>query len=100
MDKSCESSFLASPDKDVNKIRTSMVIKYLMEWIETACIFILVEEDAFKDTHLMHNESNFAFSSDVEETELMKNTQDEGEIKLETELDITAGMVVDYVYKG
>ena len=93
MEESRESSFLASPDKDVNKIRTSMVIKYLMEWIETACIFILVEEDAFRDPHLMHNESDFAFSSDVEDT------QDE-EIKLETELDIVTGMVVNYVYKG
>ena len=93
MEESRESSFLASPDKDVNKIWTSMVIKYLMEWIETACIFILVEEDAFQDPHLMHNESDFAFSSDVEDT------QDE-EIKLETELDIVTGMVVNYVYKG
>ena len=35
-----------------------------MEWFETACIFILVEEDAFHDADLMDNESNFDFSSD------------------------------------
>ena len=34
-----------------------------MEWFETACIFILVEEDAFQDADLMDNESNFDFSS-------------------------------------
>ena len=37
-----------------------------MEWIETACIFILVEEDAFHDADLKDNESNFDFSSDLE----------------------------------
>ena len=36
-----------------------------MEWIETACIFILVEEDAFHNADLMDNESNFDFSSDL-----------------------------------
>ena len=36
-----------------------------MEWFETACIFILVEEDAFHDADLMDNESNFDFSSDL-----------------------------------
>ena len=36
-----------------------------MEWFETACIFILVEEDAFHDADLMDNESNFNFSSDL-----------------------------------
>ena len=83
MDESRESSFLAFPDKDVNKIWTSMVIKYLMEWIETACIFILVEEDAFRDPHLMHNESNFVFSSDLEMTEWTDNTQDKAMLMLD-----------------
>ena len=36
-----------------------------MEWFETACIFILVEEDAFHDADLMDSESNFNFSSDL-----------------------------------
>ena len=36
-----------------------------MELFETACIFILVEEDAFHDADLMDNESNFDFSSDL-----------------------------------
>ena len=36
-----------------------------MEWIETACIFILVEKDAFYNADLMDNESNFDFSSDL-----------------------------------
>ena len=99
MEESRESSFLASLYEDVNKIQTSMVIKYLIEWIETAHIFILVEEDAFCNAHLMHNESSFDFSSDVKVTELMKSTQDE-ETKLEIELDIVAGMVVNFVYKG
>ena len=36
-----------------------------MEWFETACIFILVEEDAFHDADLMDRESNFNFSSDL-----------------------------------
>ena len=36
-----------------------------MEWFETACIFILVEEDAFHNADLMDNESNFDFSSDL-----------------------------------
>ena len=65
MEKSCISSFLASQDEDANKIWTSMVIKYWIEWIEIAYIFILVEEDAFQDTNLMDDESNFDFSSDL-----------------------------------
>ena len=36
-----------------------------MEWFETACIFILVEEDAFHEADLMDSESNFNFSSDL-----------------------------------
>ena len=36
-----------------------------MEWFETACIFILVKEDAFHDADLMDSESNFDFSSDL-----------------------------------
>ena len=36
-----------------------------MEWFETVCIFILVEEDAFHNADLMDNESNFNFSSDL-----------------------------------
>ena len=36
-----------------------------MEWFETACIFILVKEDAFHDGNLMDNESNFKFSIDL-----------------------------------
>ena len=36
-----------------------------MEWFKTACIFILVEEDAFHDADLMDSESNFNFSSDL-----------------------------------
>ena len=36
-----------------------------MKWFETACIFILVEGDAFHDADLMDNESNFDFSSDL-----------------------------------
>ena len=36
-----------------------------MEWFDTACIFILVEKDAFHDADLMDNESNFNFSSDL-----------------------------------
>ena len=36
-----------------------------MEWFETPCIFILVEEDAFHDADLMDSESNFNFSSDL-----------------------------------
>ena len=36
-----------------------------MEWSETACVFILVEEDAFHDADLMDSESNFNFSSDL-----------------------------------
>ena len=35
-----------------------------MEWFETVCIFIVVEEDAFHDADLMDNESNFDFSCD------------------------------------
>ena len=42
-----------------------MVIKYSMKWFETACIFILVKEDAFHDANLMGNESNSNFSSDL-----------------------------------
>ena len=65
MEESCKSLFLASQDEDVSKIWTSMVIKYWMEWFETTCIFILVEEDAFHNANLMGNESNFDFSSDL-----------------------------------
>ena len=36
-----------------------------MEWFETACIFILVKEDAFHDADLVDSESNFNFSSDL-----------------------------------
>ena len=36
-----------------------------MEWFETACIFILVEEDAFHDADLMDNVNNFDFSRDL-----------------------------------
>ena len=36
-----------------------------MEWFQTTCIFILVEEDAFHDADLMNNESNFNFSRDL-----------------------------------
>ena len=36
-----------------------------MEWFETACIFILVEEDAFHNADLMGSESNFNFSSNL-----------------------------------
>ena len=36
-----------------------------MKWFETACIFILVKEDAFHNADLMDNESNFDFSSDL-----------------------------------
>ena len=46
-----------------------------MEWIETACIFILVKEDAFCDADFMDNKNNFTFSGDLEVTEL--KAQDE-----------------------
>ena len=36
-----------------------------MEWFETACIFTLVEENAFHHADLMDNESNFEFFSDL-----------------------------------
>ena len=36
-----------------------------MKWIKSACIFILVKEDAFHDANLMDNESNFDFSSNL-----------------------------------
>ena len=65
MEESRKSSFLASQDKDVSKIQTSMVIKYWMEWFETACIFILDEKDAFHNADLMDSESNFNFSSNL-----------------------------------
>ena len=65
MEESRKSSLLASQDKDVTKIWTTMVIKYWMEWIETACIFILVKENAFHDADLMDNKSNFDFSSNL-----------------------------------
>ena len=65
MEESRKSSCLASQDEDVSKIQTNMVIKYWMEWFETACIFILVEEDTFHKASLMDNESNFDFSSDL-----------------------------------
>ena len=35
MEESRKSSILASQDEDVNKIWTSLVSKYWMEWIET-----------------------------------------------------------------
>ena len=36
-----------------------------MEWFESACIFILVKEDAFYNADLMENESNFNFPSNL-----------------------------------